>query len=315
MSGDRKLLEPGKTYLIDEAQPGLSVALFQEAVLAGRAGLYISSEPKEHVRSHLTVEGHVDTAWVTDVSAPGALKPAMLDQINALRERFLSGHPRTVILLDIFNTLASANEFCNVFKFFNYLRDDSHGRDSIILISLDSRAMEDSRFRMVRRLAKEVFSEDSPPETFLKTLPLREGRTYIFTSGEARAYQMAVEASKAGRPVLCLVRDFPDSVREARALPPQVKLLWLSRTGHPMALRPSEMPVKVAGALEKGKAVVLLDGFDILMAEEGFNELYRIVSHMKDLARVSGGNLLIHAPRTSLTAEELRKLSQGAETV
>ena len=311
----RVTLTNGKTYIIDESQSGLSVELFQAAVLSGRAGLYISSEPKEHVRAHLTIEGDIDTAWVTDVSAPGALRPAMLDQINALRERFLSRHPKTVILLDIFNTLTCANEFSNVFKFFNYLRDDAHNRDSIILISLDSRAMDASRFRMVRRLAKEVFSEDSPPEAFLKTVSLKEGRTYIFTSGVARAYAMAVAAFGAGRPVLCLVREFPDSVREARALPPEVKLIWLTRTGHPMALRPSDMSMKVAGALEKGRSVVLLDGFDILLAEMGFNELYRIMSHMKDLARVSGGNLLIHAPRTSLSAEELRKLSQGAETV
>lgn len=289
--------------------------LFQEAIRSGRAGLYISSEPREHARAHLSIEGDIDTAWVTDVSAPGALKPAMLDQINALRERFLSRHTGTVILLDIFNALASANDFSNVFKFFTYMRDDTHGRDSVILISLDSRAMDASRFRMVRRLAKEVFSEESPPEAFLRTMPIQEGRTYIFTSGEARAYRMAAEASKAGRPVLCLVREFPDSVREARALPPEVNILWLSRTGHPMALGPSNMSMKVAGALEKGRSVVLLDGFDILLAEIGFNELYRIVSHMKDIARVSGGNLLIHAPRTSLSAEELRKLSQGAETV
>ncbi len=73
--------------------------------------------------------------------------------------------------------------------------------------------------------------------------------------------------------------------------------------------------MKIASALDRGKAVVLLDGLDILMAEIGFNELYRIITHMMDLARVSGGNLLIHVPRSSMSADELRRLSQGAEMI
>lgn len=315
MSGDRNLLEAGHTYIIDELEPRLSVSLFEEAVSAGNAGLFVSNEPPEFVRRRLKVKDNIETAWVTDVTSAGALKPAMLDQINARRERFLERHAKSAILFDIFNVLMSANDFSNVFKFFNYLRDDTHRRDSITLISLDSKSLDVSQFRRIRRLAIDMFSEDNPPDMFLETLPLREGKTYIFTSGEARAYRMVSEASRAGRLVLCLVRDYPDAVREARSLPPEVQMLWLSRTGHTLALRPSEVSMKIASALDRGKTVVLIDGLDILIAEMGFNELYRIISHMMDLARVSGGNLLIHVPKSSMSADELRRLSQGAEMI
>lgn len=317
MPDEKTLLEPGNTYIIDEPEPCLSVTLFEQAVRSGRAGLFLSSEPRERARARLgNVE--VDTAWVTDVSAPGALKPAMLDPINALRERFMDRHPRTVVLFDIYNALASANDFNNVFKFFSYIRDDSHHRDSINLISLDSAALKASEFRMVRRLARDVLSNDNRPDSLRPAIDWAEGSTYIFASAEARAYRVAAEAGRAGRHVMVLTRDLPDGVRQRHSLHDSAVVLWLSRTKHQHSLRPDgskELFDKVAGFMGLGKAMVVLDGLDILMAELGFNELFSTVSHMKDQARMTGSILLIVAPKGSLSAEELRKFSHAAEVV
>lgn len=79
---------------------------------------------------------------MTDVSAPRALKPAMIDQINVRRERFLEKHQRAILLLDILTPLINANDFSNFYKFFSYVRDDTQHRDSIPIISLDSRWLE-----------------------------------------------------------------------------------------------------------------------------------------------------------------------------
>lgn len=318
MTGDRELLEPGNTYIIDEPEPRLSLVLFEEAVHCGRAGLYITSEPQEQARARLKVKENVDTAWVTDVTAPGALKPAMLDPINALRERFLERRGKTVILFDIFNALVSANDFGNVFKFFSYIRDDSHHRDSINLIALDSKAMKEPQFRMIWRLAKDTFSNESRPDLLRPHFQPVEGSTYIFASAESRAYRLAAEMAGSGRPVMLLGRDLPETVRQRHALPSEAVVLWLSRSKHQHALgpdRPKELFDMVSGFLSFGKALVVLDGLDILMAELGFNELYRLVSHIKDQARLTGGILLMIVPKGSLSAEELRKFSQGAEIV
>lgn len=317
MPDEKELLEPGNTYIIDEPEPGLSSTLFVDAVRSGRAGLFISSEPRERARARLgNVE--VDTAWVTDVGAPGALKPAMLDPINALRERFLDRHKRTVVLFDIYNALASANDFNNVFKFFSYIRDDSHHRDSVNLISLDSTALEVSRFRMVRRLATDVLTNENRPDRLRPAIEPAEGYTYMFTSAEARAYRVAAEAERSGRHVMVLTRELPDAVRQRHSLHDSAVIMWLSRTKHQNSLRPDsskELFELVSGFMGSGKALVVLDGLDVLMAELGFNGLFSTVSHMKDHARMTGAILLIVAPKGSLSSEELRKFSHGAEVV
>ena len=311
-------LQSGGTYIIDESTPGMSVYVFEGLVRTGRAGLYITGEPTELARRRLGLPDKVEYAWVTDVSAPGALKPAMIDQINARRERFLEKHERNILLLDILTPLISANEFSNVFKFFSYMRDDTHHRDSITVISLDSRSLDESQFRKVSRLAREVFSDENPPDIFMPGLTMEEGHTYILKSGGKRGYRIAAEAAREDRPLICLVRTFPDSLREQSFMPPWTEFHWLSKAPHPGVLRPdrpSELFKRLSDFMCMGRAVVLVDGIDILIAEIGFNQLYRMVTQLKDLARLNRGNLLILVPPSSLTPNEFRKLSHEAEIV
>ena len=111
---------------------------------------------------------------------------------------------------------------------------------------------------------------------------------------------------------------FPDMVRKSYGLPEQIELCWLTRTGHPGALRPDHVPElaqRVQRFLSPGNGLVLLDGLDILVAENGFTEFYRILSHIKDLTRLTKGILLVVVPPGSLSPDEFRKLSQDAEVV
>ena len=200
----REVIQAGGTYIVDESQSRLSVALFDSGVGAGRDGLYFTSEPNEHARMHLAHPDRTELVWVTDITAPGAIKPAMIEQLNARRERFLEKHKSSIMLLDIFPTLTSANDFGHVFKFLSIMRDDTHQRDSIIIISLDSRSLEPAQFRKIRRLAREVFSEENPPDIRMPGVPLMEGTTYILKAGEKRGYRMALGAAAAGKRVLCI---------------------------------------------------------------------------------------------------------------
>jgi hypothetical protein len=311
-------LQPGGTYIIDETSPGMSVAVFEGHVRAGRAGLYITGEPPDIARKRLSLPERVEFAWVTDVSMPGALKPAMIDQINARRERFLEKHPRTILLLDMFTALESANDISNVLKFFNYIRDDTHHRDSITVISLDRRALDEPRFRKMGRLARVVFSEENPPDEFLPGLKLAEGQTYVLKSGSKRAYRIAAEAARCDRQLMCVVRTFPDSLREQAFMPAWTEFRWLSRASHPDVMRPdrpAELFDRLSQFLSKDRAVLVLDGIDLLIAEMGFNELFRMVAQLKDLARLHKGNLLIPVPPSSLTPGEFRKLASEAEVI
>ena len=311
-------LQAGGTYIIDETSPGMSVAVFEGHVKTGRAGLYMTSEPPELARHRLSLPDKVEYAWVTDVSAPEALKPAMIDQINARRERFLEKHPRTIMLLDIFTSLASANDFSNVFKFFSYIRDDTHHRDSITIITLDKRSLEESQYRKMSRLARIVFTDENPPDSFMPALKMEEGHTYVLRSGGKRAYRIAAEAARADRQLMCVVRTFPDSLREQSLMPAWTEFRWLSRASHPDVMRPdrpAELFDRLSEFMCKGRSVLLLDGIDLLIAEIGFNELYRMVTQLKDLARLNKGNLLILVPPSSLTAGEFQKLASEAEVI
>ena len=311
-------LQGGGTYLIDETSPAMSVAVFEGHVQAGRAGLYITCEPPELARQRLSVPDKVEYAWVTDVSMQGALKPAMIDQINARRERFVDKHPKSILLLDIFTPLVSANEFSNVFKFYSYIRDDTHHRDSISVISLDKRSLEESQYRKMSRLARMIFSDENPPDIFLPGHKLVEGHTYVSKSGGKRAYRIAAEAARADRQIMCVVRTFPDSLREQAFMPPWTEFCWLSRASHPDVMRPDrpdELFDRLTQFMSRDRAVLLIDGIDLLIAEMGFNVLYKMLTNLKDVARVHKGNLLIQVPPSSLTPGEFRKLSSEAELI
>ncbi|MEM4729478.1 MAG: DUF835 domain-containing protein [Thermoplasmata archaeon] len=152
-------LEPGGMYIVDEEFPCLSVSLFLGLVGEGRRGLIISSDPPEQLRNAHGIPEGVGVVWVTEAEAPSALRPSLVDQINAVRERFVVGEGGSVVLLDIFNQLVSSNDFSTVFKFFNYIRDDTLKRNSVVLVSIDSRAAEERHFRMVKRLARAIIRE------------------------------------------------------------------------------------------------------------------------------------------------------------
>jgi hypothetical protein len=294
------------------------VAVFEGCLQGGRAGLYVTGEPPDLARHRLSQPDKVEFAWVTDVSAPNALKPAMIDQINARRERFLEKHPRTVMLLDLFTSLTSANDFSNVFKFYSYIRDDTHHRDSISVISLDKRSLEEPEYRKMSRLARAVFSEENPPDSFLPGMNIAEGTTYVLKSRGKRAYRIAAEAARHDRQLMCVVRTFPDSLREQAFMPAWTEFRWLSTASHPDVMRPDrpeELFNRLAQFMSKDRAFLLLDGIDLIIAEMGFNELFLMVSHLKDLARVHKGNLLIPVPPSSLTPNEFRKLASEAEII
>jgi len=301
--------------MIDEAAPGMSVAVFEGLVRHGRTGLYITGEPPDLSKRRLALPDKVDFAWVTDVSAPGALKPAMIDQINARRERFLEKNAKTILLLDILTPLLSANDFSNVFKFYSYIRDDTHHRDSITIVSLDSHSLDESDFRKLSRLARDVFSDENPPDIFLPGMDMEEGQTYILKSGGKRGYRIAADAAKEDRPLVCVVRTFPDSIREQSFMPSWTEFHWLSKAPHPGVLRPdrpTELFKRLSDFMCMGRAVVLLDGIDILVAEMGFNQLYKMITHLKDLAKLNKGNLLVIIPPSSLTPNEFKRLSHEA---
>jgi archaellum biogenesis ATPase FlaH len=222
------------------------------------------------------------------------------------------------MLLDIFTSLVSANDFSNVFKFFSYIRDDTHHRDSITVITLDRRSLEEAQYRKMNRLARVVFSEENPPDSFLPGLKLVEGQTYVLKSGGKRAYRIAAEAARHDRQLMCVVRTFPDSLREQSLMPAWTEFRWLSKASHPDVMRPdrpAELFNRLSEFMCKGRTVLLIDGIDILIAEIGFTELYRMINHLKDLARLNKGNMLVLVPPSSLTPNEFRKLSSECELI
>jgi hypothetical protein len=159
MGNEEEQLQKGYTYIIDESSTELSLTLFESCLKAGRAGLCITGEPPQHLAHRHSFKEAVEVVWITDATHSGALRPAMLDQINARRERFLEKHSRSVFLIDAFNLLSISNDLNNILRFFTLIRDDTAGRDSISLVSIDSKAVPEMRYRQVRRLAQKIFVE------------------------------------------------------------------------------------------------------------------------------------------------------------
>jgi hypothetical protein len=132
------------------------------------------------------------------------------------------------------------------------------------------------------------------------------------------AYRLFEAAIAKGDPGLCVTRQFPDKVREAFEIG-ESRILWLSHTpgqDHHNPTSIGTLATIISSFVERNKkCVVLIDGLEYLVINNGFQQVLRFVEHINEQVMQSRSTVLIPVSPSAFSEKELALLERNVEVI
>ncbi|TLZ71498.1 MAG: DUF835 domain-containing protein [Methanobacteriota archaeon] len=170
-------LRRGLTYLVLEETPAHSFDIFRDLVTHGAQGLCITRKPPKMVTQEYGLE-KTPILWLSRVAnQKNCVRPSPPENVAMAVEHFISVGQDSVVLLDGFEYLVAHNDFPSILALVHDLNENVSIQDSILLIPLDPRALNEREFALVKREVRLI----EPP------------------SGPKLVPRVEVEVAKAGR--------------------------------------------------------------------------------------------------------------------
>ncbi|WP_297090593.1 DUF835 domain-containing protein [Thermococcus sp.] len=144
--GKRLSLKPG-VYLCTLANCYSTVL----RLLAGRAGLIISRQPPQVIRSRLKVE-KTPVIWLTTAPGERTVRPTRLEYLLHIIVEFIkkTEAPKLVFLEGV-EYLILENGFTPVFKFLTTLKDYAIIHNTIVVVPVDVESLEEKQANLLKR--------------------------------------------------------------------------------------------------------------------------------------------------------------------
>jgi hypothetical protein len=154
-------LPGGYSYLVEEETPSHCFEVFKDLVTHGNQGLCITRTMPDKVRSQYGLE-KTPILWLTRVAdSPDTLRPYPVGKISETVQLFISAGKKTVVLLDGVEYLILHNDFKTVLTSLQDLNEYIAQHDSILILPVDSEAMEPKQFALLRRDLRMI---EKPPK-------------------------------------------------------------------------------------------------------------------------------------------------------
>ncbi len=138
------------------------------------------------------------------------------------------------------------------------------------------------------------------------------GESYIVDEEKpTRSYDIFKQAINRGRAGLCITRTHPESI-SFYGSSENVRFIWLTsvnyRLGKVSSLQPTDLSLitnEINSFIREGlKGIVLLDGVELLITNNGFDSTAKALTSIKDNIRVNKGILIISINLKTLKEEE-----------
>lgn len=134
------------------------------------------------------------------------------------------------------------------------------------------------------------------------------------------AYQLFKQLLGEGLPGVAISRQYPDRVRRERGLPADVKIIWLSHTPgedyhNPTAIGTLAKMISHFIEDEKGEAVVLLDGLEFLIVNNGFLQTLMFLEHVNEFVMQRKAVIVIPASPGTFEEKELALVERNLEVL
>jgi len=137
---------------------------------------------------------------------------------------------------------------------------------------------------------------------------LEAGEMYLFKKNPANAFEVFTNTVFAGYEGLCVTREFPSKVRSKYRLQ-KTPIVWLTSEGgegEQTVHSIQELSIMIGAFLEKAqKPVVLIDGFEYLITNHGFDAFLKFLQILKTRLQKRGGILVAPVLEQTLGAREL----------
>lgn len=140
--------------------------------------------------------------------------------------------------------------------------------------------------------------------------PLKGGSSYLFTDkGVARAYEVFKKLLTEGKRGLVITRTHPSRVQQLYGI--DCPVMWIAKSSKPtgvISLEPTRL-MKIHSTISdfikaNPGAVVLLDGLEYLVTENGFAPVMKAIQLTNEEVAMSGAYLLVPIdPRTLETQQ------------
>ncbi len=142
--------KPGNVYLIEERRPRVSYELFDQAMSAGSAGLVVTRDFPKKILSEKELSG-CKVIWLTNLPGEARINPTAIGILMGQVKGFIDSNPKSAIVLDGFEYMASVNTYDRMLQFMHQLRDVVVTNDCYLFVPVDPRTLTPRELAMLER--------------------------------------------------------------------------------------------------------------------------------------------------------------------
>ncbi|MFA7341901.1 MAG: DUF835 domain-containing protein [Candidatus Methanomethylophilaceae archaeon] len=143
-------LEEGKAYIFQEKKPQ---AIFDAAamyVAKGSPALLITGDHPKNIRERWKLD-ETPIIWLTTRSGKAFVDPSKLGSLTSIITEFMEHSKKAIIVLEGLPLLILNNDFNQVLKMVHQIMDMLVEAQSVLLISIDPRLMEEKDLALLER--------------------------------------------------------------------------------------------------------------------------------------------------------------------
>ena len=170
----------------------------------------------------------------------------------------------------------------------------------------------DDIYTIIRNYEKRLKFITSPSKNKKPDLILNFGESYIIDEEKPnKCYDIFNQALKKGRAGLCITRTHPESI-SFYGSSENVKFIWLTtvnyRDGKVTSLQPTDLSLISNGInnfIKEGtKGIILMDGIELLIKNNGFDNTIKSLTSIKDNVKINKGIMIISINLKKMGDEE-----------
>lgn len=165
--------------------------------------------------------------------------------------------------------------------------------------------------------AKGMFQGDAKKE-----IEITEGMNNLILTTDMPEFYQKFAKLAATRPVLCLTTQYPDKLKQAYGLQ-NAKFEWISTMSTKEGLKPLdpkrlefEIMLAISTFMRQNQnAVILIDGLEMLIVENGYDKVLKFVKKVIDIANTTKSMLVIPINPSALSPDQEAMLSKAFDRV
>jgi phage FluMu protein Com len=148
------------------------------------------------------------------------------------------------------------------------------------------------------------------------------GYNYLIVDNDhSTAFKMFVSLLKQGSTGLSISTTFPDKLKKEHDMA-KAEVIWLTDTSvadkktiNPHRLEFEMMRMYAAFVKNNPKGAIILDGFEYLVVENGFDKVFKFIKKINDLSSVNNATLIVPIGTSSLEPDQLGTLKKEFDKV